>query len=76
MSIWSIPKPEPSSAGSSPLDKNKNAQGGRVAKGSPMDKPAATASPAPSDVVVGVLSRPQASLADFYRELGHSVACE
>lgn len=23
------------------------------------------------DVVVGVLSRPQASLADFYRELGH-----
>jgi type II secretory pathway predicted ATPase ExeA len=23
------------------------------------------------DIVVGVLSRPQASLADFYRELGH-----
>ena len=23
------------------------------------------------DVVIGVLSRPQASLADFYRELGH-----
>ena len=23
------------------------------------------------DVVVGILSRPQASLADFYRELGH-----
>jgi hypothetical protein len=33
-----------------PLDKNKNAQGGRAAKGSPMDKPAATASPAPSSM--------------------------
>ena len=26
------------------------------------------------DVVIGVLSRPQASLADFYRELGHLFA--
>jgi putative transposase len=33
-----------------PLDKSKNAQGGRAAKGSPMDKPAATASPAPSSM--------------------------
>jgi hypothetical protein len=31
-----------------PLDKHKNAQGKRAAKGSPMDKPAATVSPAPS----------------------------
>src|SRR6201984_792741 len=30
-----------------PLDKNKNAQGGRAAKGSPMDKPLATVPPAP-----------------------------
>ena len=33
-----------------PLDKNKNAQGGRAAKGSSMDKPAATVSPAPSSM--------------------------
>ncbi len=33
-----------------PLDKNKNAQGGRAAKGSPMDKPAASVSPAPSSM--------------------------
>ena len=33
-----------------PLDKNKNAQGERAAKGSPMDKPAATVSPAPSSM--------------------------
>ena len=31
-----------------PLDKNKNAQGQRAAKGSPLDKPAATVSPAAS----------------------------
>ena|SRR5271166_3887198 len=31
-----------------PLDKHKNAQGERAAKGSPIDKPAATVSPAPS----------------------------
>jgi putative transposase len=50
MSIWPIPKPEPSSADSFPLDKNKNAQGGRAAKGSPMNKPAATVSPVPSSM--------------------------
>jgi putative transposase len=33
-----------------PLDKNKNAQGGRAAKGSPMNKPAATVSPVPSSM--------------------------
>jgi len=33
-----------------PVDKNKNAQGGRAAKGSPMDKPAASVSLAPSSV--------------------------
>jgi putative transposase len=33
-----------------PVDKNKNAQGGRAAKGSPMDKPAASLSLAPSSV--------------------------
>ena len=33
-----------------PLDKNKNAQGGRAAKGSALDKPAATASPTPSSM--------------------------
>ena len=33
-----------------PLDKTKNAQGGRAAKGSPMDKPAAAVSPAPSSM--------------------------
>jgi putative transposase len=31
-----------------PLDKHKNAQGQRAAKGSPIDKPTATVSPAPS----------------------------
>ena len=33
-----------------PLDKRKNAQGGRAAKGSPLDKPAAAVPPAPSSM--------------------------
>jgi putative transposase len=33
-----------------PLDKHKNAQGERAAKGSPMDKPAAAVSPAPTSM--------------------------
>ena len=33
-----------------PLDKQKNAQGERAAKGSPVDKPAATLSPVPSSM--------------------------
>jgi hypothetical protein len=33
-----------------PLDKHKNAQGDRAAKGSPIDRPAATVSPAPSSM--------------------------
>jgi putative transposase len=33
-----------------PLDKQKNAQGERAAKGSPVDKPAGAVSPAPSSV--------------------------
>jgi hypothetical protein len=33
-----------------PLDKQKNAQGERAAKGSPLNKPAAVVSPAPSSM--------------------------
>jgi hypothetical protein len=33
-----------------PLDKHKNAQGDRAAKGSPIDRPAAIVSPAPSSM--------------------------